>query len=402
MGAVTSTALDLITGSLRNIGAQEAGEPINANDAGDALQVLNDLLDSLSTDKLFVYTASESILAWTPGQFKYTIGNPAASAPFSAYTVLGSPLLTGITNSSALQITFGLNALGVLVGGTLTDLQNVIPAGATIVSLNAGALTSITFTAPPVGSGGSISGWAGGAVTGLITFSDGETRTATVTAPGVATWSPALTGTPTAAGNQINTTTITMSANAIATLTAADLVSYTVPGNFAIPRPLRIRPGFTRITSSGNLGLDYWWAVSNIDDYNELGYKGVPGPWPNLLAYQTTFPYGTIFIFPNPQIAGEVHLWTDVVLTQFQTLTQTISLPQGYARALKKLLAVELAPEYGKQPSPELLRQVKESRDFIKSMNETPVKRLRYDAAITRGNGKDAGFVYHGGFGGNY
>jgi len=401
MSAVTSTANDLITGALRNIGAQEAGEPINANDAGDALQVLNDLIDSLSTDKLFIYSAIENIVAWTPGKYKYTVGNPVGGT-FSGYTTTGSPIITGLT--TAPTVTFGVNANGVTVGGTLTDLLAVIPAGATIVSYNAGVVSGMTFTAPPVGSSGTLtSTWGGATGLYLFTFSDGETRSGTLTSGSAAiTWSPALVGTPTAAGNQVNTTTLTMSSNALATLTAADLITYTTPGDFAIARPLRIRPGFTRITSSGNSGLDYWWDVTSIDDYNEEGYKGVPGPWPLLVSYQTTYPLGTLFVYPNPQQAGEVHLWTDVVLTQFLTLTQTISLPQGYSRALKKLLAVELAPEYGKTPGIELMRQVKEARDFIKAMNETPVKKLRYDRALVRANGKDAGFIMHGGFGSNY
>lgn len=402
MGAVTSTALDILVGAARNINVLEAGEPMNANDASDALQVLNDLLDSLSTDKLFVYTANEAILAWTPGQFQYSIGNPVAGT-FSGFTVAGSPLITGITNPASLTITFGINALGATVGGSLTGLSSSIPANATIVSLNTGALTNITFTVPPVGTGGTISGWAGGAVTGLITFSDNETRVATVSVGGVASWvsGGALSGTPTAAGNQINTTTITMSANAISTLATADSITYTSPGNFAIPRPLRVRSGYTRITASGNTGLDYWWDVCSLDDYNEIGYKGVPGPWPYLVCYQATYPYGTLWVYPNPQTAGQVFFWSDVILANLLTTTQTISLPQGYSRALKKLLAIELAPEYGKNPSAELLRQAWEARNFIKSLNETPVKKLRFDSSLMMGNGRDASFILHGGFGSN-
>lgn len=400
MGAVTSNALDLITGALRNINVQAAGEPLAPNDSADALQVLNDLLDSLSTDKLFVYTANEAILAWTPGQFQYSIGNPTQGT-FTGYTVSGSPLITGITNPGSLTITFGINASGVTVGGSLTDTSGAIPAGTTIVSLNTGATTNITFTTSPTGLGGTITGWAGGVVTGLITFNDGETRTATVSNAGVATWAPAITGTPLAAGNQINTTTLTMSANANQTLTAADQITYTAPGNFAIPRPLRVRSGYTRITASGNTGLDYWWDVCNLDDYNEIGYKGVPGPWPYLVCYQPTYPYGTLWVYPNPQQAGQVYFWSDVILANLLTPTQTISLPQGYARALKKLLAIELAPEYGKSPSPELLRQAWEARQFIKNLNDVPVKKLRYDSALMAGNGKDASFIMHGGFGSN-
>jgi hypothetical protein len=400
MGAVTTTANDLITGALRNINSYAAGEPLDPNDAGDALQVLNDLLDSLSTDKLFVYTANENIVAWTPGQFQYTIGNPTAPQPFAAYTVQGSPLLTGITNSASLSLSFGINGIGQTVGGSLTDLQSVIPQGATIVSLNQGATSSITFVGAPTGLTGTISGWSGGAVTGLIIFSDGQARTATISIGGVATWTVFITGTPTVIA-QVNTTSITMSAPATATLTSADQVSYTIPGNFAIPRPLRIRSGYTRITASGNTGLDYWFDVISLDDYNEIGYKGVPGPWPYIVCYQATYPYGTLWVYPNPQTAGQVFLWTDVILTQFLNLTQTIQLPQGYSRAIKKLLAIELCPEYGKNPSPALLQQAWEARTYIKSLNETPVKKLRYDSALTAANGRDASFIMHGGFGSN-
>jgi len=330
MAAVTSTALDLITGALRNINALEAGEPIQPNDAADALQVLNDLLESLSTDKLFVFTANQNIVAWTPGQFQYTIGNPVQGT-FVGTVNGGTPFITNVT--TPLVLTFGLNGIGQTVGGSLTGLSGLIPPGATIVS-------------------------------------------------------------------QIGTT-VTMNVNAIGSSALSDSITYTAPGNFAIARPLRLRPGYTRITASGNTGLDYWFDVCTLDDYNEIGYKGVPGPWPYIVCYQPTYPYGTIWVYPNPQQAGQVYLWTDVILTDFTTTTQTIQLPQGYSRALKKLLAMELAPEYGKNPSAELARQAWEARTYIKSLNETPVKKMRYDSALMSGNGRDASWIFHGGFGSN-
>lgn len=332
MSAITSTALDLITGALRNINALEAGEPVQANDAADALQVLNDLIESLSTDKLFVFTSNQNILAWTPGQYQYTIGNPVAGT-FVGTVTAGSPLITGIANSAALTITYGMNGIGQTVGGTVTDNQGLIPAGVTIVSINTG--------------------------TGVIT----------------------------------------LSANATGNYTG-DLFTYTAPGNFAIARPLRINPGYTRITASGNTGLDYWFDVIAFGDYNEIGYKGVPGPWPYLVSLQPTFPYATLWVYPNPQTAGQLYLFTDVILSDLASTTQVLSLPQGYSRALKKLLAIELAPEYGKNPSPELMRQAWEARTFIKSLNEIPVKKLRYDSALMAGNGKDAGWIFSGGMSG--
>lgn len=331
MGAVTSSAGDIITDALIDLNVLAPGEPLDATEGGVALRRCNDLLESLSNDKFFVYTADNSTVAWTPGKFQYTIGNPTAGT-FAGTLTQGSAVITGIT--ATLNVTTGINAAGSTVGGTLTDVLASIPANTTIVSYNAGAGT------------------------------------------------------------------LTMSAPAISTQ-ALDQITYTAPGDFAINRPLRFRPGFTRITAAGNTGLDYWWDVATLDDYNEIGYKGVPGPWPYLICYQPSYPYGTLWVYPSPQQAGEVHFFTDVILGDLQSITQPFSLPQGYARALKKLLAIELAPGYGKNPSPALLVQAREARDFIRSMNQTPVKKLRYDSAIMAGNGKDASFILHGGFGSN-
>jgi hypothetical protein len=331
VGAVTSSGLDLITGALRNLGVLAGGEPADATDAGDSLQTLNDLLESLSTDKDFVYSTNYNKLAWTPGQTDYTMGNPTQGT-FNGNVTAGSPFITGVTAS--LTLTTGMNAQGLVVGGTLTDTSGAIPTGTYIIAGSA------------------------------------------------------------------NTGTITMSANATGSFTT-DQITYTAPGNFAIPRPLHIRSGYTRITASGNTGLDYWFDVCSFDDYNEIGYKGVPGPWPYVVAVRPDFPYAHLFVYPNPQQAGEVHFYTDVILADLQSTTSTFSLPQGYSRAIKKLLAIELAPEYGKQPSPELLRQAWEARQVIKALNASPVKKLRFDSALMAGNGKDASFIMHGGFGSN-
>ena len=126
MGAVTSTALDLLTGALRKINVLAAGEPLDATDAADGLQVLNDLLESLSTDRLYVYSSNYSKLAWNPGQYDYTIGNPTQGSFIGACTV-GTPYLTGVV--STLTLTYGLNAAGVRVGGTITDTLGLLPSG---------------------------------------------------------------------------------------------------------------------------------------------------------------------------------------------------------------------------------------------------------------------------------
>jgi hypothetical protein len=194
--------------------------------------------------------------------------------------------------------------------------------------------------------------------------------------------------------------TVTMSQNALSTVNPAEQFTYTTPGNIKIPRPLRLSPtGYTRITASGNNNLDYWFDTTmSMDRYNEFGLKFNPGPWPLVVAYQPTFPLATLWAYPNPNIAGEVHLFSDLIFTEFTNINQNINLPQGYTRSLKKLLALELCPSYGKTPSAQLLRACTEARAFIRAINQSPVELLRYDDVIVRSQTTDAGFIIHGGF----
>ena len=161
---------------------------------------------------------------------------------------------------------------------------------------------------------------------------------------------------------------------------------------------MRIRPSYTRITTSAASGLDYWFDVISFERYNELGLKSVPGPWPYLCAYQPTFPLGTLWVYPNPSIGGQLHLFTDLILSEFTNLTTPISLPQGYNRALKKLLGLELCPLFGKTPSPQLILQAKEAKTLLQEQNVSPVTTLRYDSDLIRTRQNDASFIVTGGF----
>lgn len=71
-----SSGGDLITGALLNINVYSPAQPLDPQIASTCLSVLNDLLDSLSTDKAYIYTQVENIFAWIPGIYKYSVGNP--------------------------------------------------------------------------------------------------------------------------------------------------------------------------------------------------------------------------------------------------------------------------------------------------------------------------------------
>lgn len=311
-----TTANDIILGALRFINSYAPGEALDSADADDALETLNDLLESWSTDQASVFAVVENILQFVPGQYQYTIGNYDAGE-FAGTVTNGSPTITGV-----------IVPTDMIVNGDLTGVG--IPAGTTIVAFNSGA--------------------------GTITMSQNATLS-----PG------------------------------------AQQISYTIPGDFKIPRPLRVRDSFTRITTQAS-GLDYPIEIISFERYNEIGYKGIAAPWPIVAWYNPTMPLGNIYFYQNPSDTGELHLFTDTILTDFADLTTEISLPQGYTRALKRCLARDLAPEFGAAWTAQQERLAKEAYDYVRSLNQVPVPVARYDSELWARQRTDASWILSGGF----
>ena len=332
MANTSTTALDLIIGAYRNINSLEAGEVPNAQDANDALQILNDMLESWTIEKLFVFSSTENRFIFSPGTYQYTIGNPEAGT-FTGSITGGANTITGVTVPSDL-----------VVGSMITDSAGVIP-----------------------------------------------------------------TSTPTKV-TAIGANTVTLSANATVTPATSEVFTYTQPGDIAydsstgasITRPVRITNAFTRITvGNGNpmvQGLDYQIRIIPRDKYTALGLKGIAGPWPTDLYYDMTYPLGNLYFYPNPSMAGELHYWTDTILLDMADINAPINLPQGYARAIKTNLAIELAAENGKAISNTLALRAKQAKAAIKALNMTPALEAFFDQHILKSRRADAGWILHGGF----
>lgn len=315
-----STALDLIKGALRRINSYQSGEAIAPLDAQDCLDTLNDLLDSLSTDKASIVGSVENVLNWTPSKSQYKVGNPTNQQlglpPFTGTLAANSPTMTGITNLPA----------QLMVGATLSDVAAVIPAGTVVSAMGAG--------------------------------------------------------------------TVTMSANASATPQGADSISFTVPGDFAIARPLRITYGFTRFNQ-----LDFTLEVTESQArFTEILYKAQPGPWPTVAWYNPLMPYGILNVYQTPGNGAELHLYTDSILGEL-TLNQVFFLPQGYTRWLKWLLAKEICAEFGFPLSEAIKSNAADAEKKIKALNATPAVISRYDSALIRTGKADGGWIIHGGYG---
>jgi hypothetical protein len=68
------TGNDFVATALKRLGVLAAGETANANDAQDVLSRLNDLVDSWSLDRLWLFTTVRTTKTLTSGTASYTIG----------------------------------------------------------------------------------------------------------------------------------------------------------------------------------------------------------------------------------------------------------------------------------------------------------------------------------------
>ncbi len=70
-----ATALDIVKGAMRLVGALEAGSTPSGEDGADALTALNDLLEQWSLGRLTVFQVLNETFTWPSGQASRTIGS---------------------------------------------------------------------------------------------------------------------------------------------------------------------------------------------------------------------------------------------------------------------------------------------------------------------------------------
>jgi len=190
--------------------------------------------------------------------------------------------------------------------------------------------------------------------------------------------------------------TILMSANA--TLSpGVQQIRYTIPGDFKMSRPLRVLDSFTRI-NSGTAALDYPITVTSRERYIEIGFKAITSPWPVAMWYNPMMPLGMLSFYEAPQSGGELHLYSDVLLTGFPLLTTDVRMPQGYSRMIKWVLAKELAPQFGKEWSLPHENNMKAALMNVRQINKQPVPVASFDAELYGSGRNDAGWINNGGF----
>jgi hypothetical protein len=395
-----TTPIDIISRSLKDIGALAAGEAPTSDAAIDCLDMLNDMIDQWSNEDFIVFNTTEIISNVVPGQTQYTIGPDPTTLNFIGANFTGTfsgriLTVTGITQGAVAQgqylsgpgITSGTKIVQALTGagGNINEVGtyqlNIAQGTQTPVftgSISGTTLTVTAVTSGSIGIGSVISGTgvtAGTSITGLISGTGGV-------------------GTYTVSASQtVASTTIT------GTIVDTNIQAY-------YQKPLSIDSAYVRINTSQsgspviNGGIDYPVAIINLNNYNAIGLKTLNGPWPKALYFNPGADSGNIFLWPNPS-QGEMHMFAKTVFTRYETLYEDILLPQGYSMCLRWCLAERLMPMYGKT-DPAILGMVTtyaaQAKSTLKRTNMAPMQVSRYQDALLMSRAKDAGWILTGGF----
>ena len=110
------------------------------------------------------------------------------------------------------------------------------------------------------------------------------------------------------------------------------------------------------------------------DDYSSIGLRGLRSTYPTVWYDNGNFPLRTLYFWPVPAQNWAVELWLWAPLNQDVDLDAELNLPPGYERYLRYKLALELAPEFGKEVPPNVVAIANEAEANVKRLNQqTPL-----------------------------
>lgn len=142
-------------------------------------------------------------------------------------------------------------------------------------------------------------------------------------------------------------------------------------GDFNTTRPINILRAMIEIQSSSPM-QEIPINIITPQEYAEITTKDLTSGIPSSLYPDYGNPLINLNLYPIPSAANKLVLYSEKPLITFTSANNDLAFPPGYEKALKYNLAIEIAPEYGKEPSSTILAQAIESKANIKRKNFKP------------------------------
>ena len=177
--------------------------------------------------------------------------------------------------------------------------------------------------------------------------------------------------------------------------TVAGQKVYTIgpTGNWVTTRSQNIsEDAYTELPAGTGTPASFICESISQQQYNDIAVKDQQNQWAMKYLYVNDFPNGILTLWPVPSVAAPFTFASDRILTGIVNAGTTISYPPGYAKAFKAVLAVELAPYFGKQASQDVKDIARDSYASIKRANKRP-KLLQFDGSLRRRSAR-SGFYW--------
>lgn len=111
--------IDIVSRSLKDIGALEAGENPTADASQDAFDMLNDMVDQWSNENMMVFYKNEIVFPVTPGKTQYTIGPGGQIGAIITGSISGTTLTVTAISQGAVSMGQTLSGTGITAGTTI-------------------------------------------------------------------------------------------------------------------------------------------------------------------------------------------------------------------------------------------------------------------------------------------
>ena len=141
--------------------------------------------------------------------------------------------------------------------------------------------------------------------------------------------------------------------------------SYTIgsSGDVNSGWPVRIVKSFIRVSN-----IDYPVTEINEEEYADLSQKSLESR-PVHVYLERSYPLASLFFWPTPDQTYAVHLWSHKAIASYSNSATTIELPPEYEAAMLWNLAIDMAPEYEREPSAVVAAKASRTLNAIKAVN---------------------------------
>lgn len=153
--------------------------------------------------------------------------------------------------------------------------------------------------------------------------------------------------------------------------------------NFNMPRPAKIQRMGCQILSNPTQPSEVPITMLDVDGWANVRVKNISGSYPLFCYNDYAFPNMNLNFWVIPGLASNVVIYSWQPLSTWPDLATTnVTFPPAYLQAFRYNLAMKIAPEFGRQIDPLVMKVAMDSLAALKDIN-LPAPILRCDPGLS-------------------